>query len=132
MPPGQPVGPEAERFQDPQGVGGQAIAAALVAREAGSVDEEDVATGAGQLRGSGRARRAGPDHDHVGRQQSTPSAGRYVACTVSTLDSLDPSAVRVRSVVTRVQLPTRSSDCPVCSAVTVGVDHRVTVMLLPV
>ena len=54
---------ETELLEDPQGARRQPVAAALVARERRLVDERDVATGAGEHDGGGRAGRPAADDE---------------------------------------------------------------------
>jgi len=56
---------EAEHLQLAQRTGGEPIAAALVAREHGLVNEHHLAPSAGQGGSDGRTRRATADHGYV-------------------------------------------------------------------
>jgi hypothetical protein len=56
---------EPERLQPPERSGGQAVAADLVTRERGLVDDKYFEPGTGQCGCGGSPGRAGPDHHHV-------------------------------------------------------------------
>ena len=59
---------EAELLEQPEGQGGEAVAAALVPREARLVDEHHLEPGPGGGDGGGHTRRAGADDGDVGPQ----------------------------------------------------------------
>ena len=59
----------------PQGARRQAVAAALVAREPGSVDNDDVPTRPGQDDGGSSTRRPAAHHDDVGLQHDPSVTG---------------------------------------------------------
>ncbi len=68
---------EAQRGQQPQGAGGEAVAADLVAGKGGLVDDEGPEPEAAGLQRGGDPRRAGPHHEQVGvepcfRRGTTP------------------------------------------------------------
>src|SRR5207237_10247234 len=60
------VGGDPHLLDGPDATGGQSVAAHLLAREGGLVDQEDVGAVPGQMVGSGRPGRARADHEHVG------------------------------------------------------------------
>ena len=77
LPVGDGVGAQAQALQLAQGVGGEPVAAALVAGEAGLVDEEDGRAGPGQGDGRGGAGRpAAHDHDGVIQRRERASGRR--------------------------------------------------------
>src|SRR3546814_5273577 len=127
---------EAEALEQPQGAGGETVAADLVAGERGLVHDGDAPPGARQRDRRSRTRRSTTDDGDVAgvrrrHQQKIPAPGRYVARKVSC--SVWPSGkVRVRVVVTTLQLPDWLSLRSVCSAVAWGDEYSVTVRLVSV
>src|SRR3546814_4129116 len=109
------------------------VAADLVAGERGLVHDGDAPPGARQRDRRSRTRRSTTDDGDVAgvrrrHQQKIPAPGRYVARKVSC--SVWPSGkVRVRVVVTTLQLPDWLSLRSVCSAVAWGDAYSVTVRL---